>query len=690
MRVVYYHTYRQFMLLYSNHIHLLLIAVFIISVISMVVYNRLIYYRERKITRKVQRLNKQLVLIMDANKSNTWTYKTRRNIFRVISKQDLTETVYTPLDFSQLYDRDDFQRIQKAITNIQNRNTLSDTLTVKSAPAKDGSIKYYEITLSVLHRDRHDIPTEILGTQRNITLEQQRAEDTRKLMLRYHTVFNSSLVDMIYYNADGYLADMNDKACETFGVKDPQALLDRQMKMTDIPSYRDMDVHTIEHTQLSSITDINHTKATDERVPEVTRQGKIYYEVMLGPIRNEDNQLYGVIAAGRDITEMVESTHKQKEAVRLIEKRTNEIQQYISDINYSLKISEARLVNYYPDTHELEIMSDLSESGKRIPQLQAVSLIHDDDRTKALHLIMHMDKRRSGTISETLRTTLTDKQNRNIYLNFNLMPITNPDGLVTHYFGLLRNDTEMSYTEMRLKEETAKAQEEEQLKNAFLLNMSYELRVPLHAVLGFAELFKTEHNLEDEPIFATEIKKNTDVLLNLINDILFISRLDAHMIEYNYEVHDFATLFDAWCLHGWGETNKRTRKIINNSYESLRVKIDKHNLGIAIEKLCNYIGLSTNEGLIKSRYEYLHDELIVIVDSTDGGMDLEDATKMFDRFVSDGKNKRVGTGLDLPIVKEMIEQMGGTIDVLSEPNKGSSFFIALPCEMIDFERKIER
>ena len=78
----------------------------------------------------------------------------------------------------------------------------------------------------------------------------------------------------------------------------------------------------------------------------------------------------------------------------------------------------------------------------------------------------------------------------------------------------------------------------------------------------------------------------------------------------------------------------------------------------------------------------------VSIDSTDGGMDLEDATKMFDRFVSDGKNKRIGTGLDLPIVKEMIEQMGGTIDVLSEPDKGSSFFIALPCEMIDFERKI--
>ena len=93
--------------------------------------------------------------------------------------------------------------------------------------------------------------------------------------------------------------------------------------------------------------------------------------------------------------------------------------------------------------------------------------------------------------------------------------------------------------------------------------MSYELRVPLHAVIGFADLFKAEHSLEDEPVFANEIKKNTDVLLNLINDILFISRLDAHMIEYNYEVHDFATLFEGWCNHGLEMAGHNARKIIN-------------------------------------------------------------------------------------------------------------------------------
>ena len=61
--------------------------------------------------------------------------------------------------------------------------------------------------------------------------------------------------------------------------------------------------------------------------------------------------------------------------------------------------------------------------------------------------------------------------------------------------------------------------------------------------------------------------------------------------------------------------------------------------------------------------------------------------RAFDRFAREGKHKRIGTGLDLPIVKEMAEQMGGTIDVLSEPDKGSTYFMSIPCEMISYVKK---
>lgn len=675
------------MLIDINPTYIYLIAVFVISAIAMVVYNRLTYYKEKRVTRKVQRLNAQLTLIMDANKTDAWTYNTKKNQFKVISKENLTETFYTPFEFSQLYDREDFKQVVKAIEGIQNREIITDSMTVKSAPSQDGDIKIYEITLSVLRRNKQDQPIEILGTQRDTTKEKKLAEEDKNLMLKYHTVFNSSLVDMIYYDANGYLAELNETACKTFGVKNPQTLLKRKMKMTDIPSYREFDAKTLEHTQLSSITDISKVKETDEKVPEVTRTGKMYYEVMLEPIKDIHNQSLGVIAAGRDITEMVESHHRQQESARLMEERSKALKQYIDDLNYTLKISDARLTNYYPATHTLDILSDITGEGTHLSQLKAVAMIHPDDRKRAKMLITRMDRLYKGTFSEILHTKLRDHNGRDIYLNFSMMPITDKEGNVTHYFGMCRNETEMAHVEKHLQEESAKAQEEEQLKNAFLLNMSYELRVPLHAVIGFAELFKKEHNREDEPIFANEIKKNTDVLLTLINDILFISRLDAHMIEYHYEVCDFASLFEGWCQMGWSDASKNIKQITENSYNSLLVNIDPQNLGTAIQKLCGYTALTTKAGSLKSRYEYLHDELIIIVEDTGLGIEFDEVPKIFNRFMGDAKNKRIGTGLDLPIVKELVEQMGGTIDVLSEPGKGSTFFMSIPCELTSFEKK---
>ena len=675
------------MLIDINPTYIYLIAVFIISAIAMVVYNRLTYYKEKGVTRKVQRLNAQLTLIMDANKTDAWTYNTKKNEFKVISKENLTETFYTPFEFSQLYDREDFKQVVKAIEGIQNREIITDSMTVKSAPSQDGDIKIYEMTLSVLRRNKQDQPIEILGTQRDATKEKKLAEEDKNLMLKYHTVFNSSLVDMIYYDADGYLAELNETACKTFGVKNPQTLLKRKMKMTDIPSYREFDAKTLEQTQLSSITDISKVKETDEKVPEVTRTGKMYYEVMLEPIKDIHNQSLGVIAAGRDITEMVESHHRQQKSARLMEERSKALKQYIDDLNYTLKISDARLTNYYPATHTLDILSDITGEGTHLSQLKAVAMIHPDDRKRAKMLITRMDRLYKGTFSEILHTKLRDHNGRDIYLNFSMMPITDKEGKVTHYFGMCRNETEMAHVEKHLQEESAKAQEEEQLKNAFLLNMSYELRVPLHAVIGFAELFKREHNREDEPVFANEIKKNTDVLLTLINDILFISRLDAHMIEYHYEVCDFASLFEGWCQMGWSDASKNIKQITENSYNSLLVNIDPKNLGTAIQKLCGYTALTTKAGSLKSRYEYLHDELIIIVEDTGQGIEFDEVPKIFNRFMGDAKNKRIGTGLELPIVKELVEQMGGTIDVLSEPGKGSTFFMSIPCELTSFEKK---
>ena len=219
--------------------------------------------------------------------------------------------------------------------------------------------------------------------------------------------------------------------------------------------------------------------------------------------------------------------------------------------------------------------------------------------------------------------------------------------------------------------------------------MSYELRTPLNAVIGFAELFGAEHNEEDEPIFAEEIKKNTNTLLKLINDILFLSRLDARMIEYNYQETDFAALFEGWCYMGWSNLAPGVKVVVENPYHSLLVTIDQQNLGMVIQKLCVYSGLNTQEGTVRAKYEYRHGELMISIEDTGKGMDAPTLKKAFDRFAHEEGAEDSGTGLDLPIVKELIEQMNGNIELQSEPGKGSTFFVSIPCEMSTLEKKAE-
>ena len=386
---------------------------------------------------------------------------------------------------------------------------------------------------------------------------------------------------------------------------------------------------------------------------------------------------------------MVLSQHRQMEAAKQLQETTKAIEAYIRNINYSLKVSDVRLMNYDPDTHMMEVSSDLKQAQYRLTQVRTLSLIKPEERRRARGLLTRMDNRRKGVITITLETLLRDDFGRNIFLNFNLMPITNKEGEVTHYFGMCRNETEMTYTEMQLQEESAKAQETEQLKNSFLLNMSYELRTPLNAVIGFAGLYNGEHNEEDEPVFAEEIKKNTGTLLQLINDILFISRLDAHMIEHNYQMSDFALLFEGWCYMGWSNISPNVKAIVDNPYNQLVVNIDQTNLAMVIEKICTMTAMHTIEGTIRAKYEYRHGELMITIEDTGPGLSAEALSKVFDRFVHDESVERQGTGLDMPIVKELVEQMNGTIEIQSEEGKGTAFYISIPCEMASFDKKTE-
>jgi signal transduction histidine kinase len=667
------------------HLSAYLVAVLLIGVFVLIFSNRLYYYREQEVSNHAKQLNAQLALVLNSNKTVVWTYDVTK-IFTLISSDTVTKAVYAPFDFSQFYNHDDFGELRTKLTNVLIENSLSETLLVRSHNGQNT----YEINISVLKRDQKHHPVTLLGVQRDITESKRRGEKTHELSLQYQTVFNSSLVDMIFYGPDGRLVDLNEKACETFMIADRHSFLKKNVHINDIPSYRHINIDELyDSIRLSSITDIDQVKQEDERIPDLKLEGTCYYEAILSPIRDENGKLHGVMAAGRNITEMVESHHKQEEEVQFIQKTTKQIQAYIQNINYTLKASGVRLITYHPRRHELLIFSDLNKVQYRLSQIRCASLIHESDRRKLRGLFMRMDQGKAGNISEVLHTIFHDPQRRDIYMNFSLIPMTDKDGHVTQYFGLCRDETEMKYTEMHLIEKTKKAQETEELKNTFLLNMSYEIRTPLNAVLGFAELFNSPHDVEDEPVFAEEIKRNTDELLSLVNDILFVSRLDAKMVEFTKDACDFATLFDGWCYMGWSALGPNVKVVIDNPYNHLVLNIDEQHLGQAIQKICTCSASYTDEGMVRAKYEYHHGELNIVIEDTGKGVRKEVMPHVFDRFVKDDQNKITSTGLDMPIVKELVEQMGGQFEIQSELGKGTTCYLMIPCEMISREKKTE-
>ena len=672
----------------AHHLAAYLVAALMISVFVMIFTNRLFYYRQKEINAKTQQLNSQFALVLASNRTQVWTYDFVKHVYTLLSHNGEEAKTFTPIDFAQFFDSSEFTRLHKTVVSLSESDQAPDPIVINGSKPADGSTpRIYKIHLSILQRDKTGKAKLLLGTERDITENRLRKENARNMALRYHTIFNSSLVDMIYYNGDGQLADINDKACETFGIKDRDALMRREVKITDIPAYRGLDYDHLETIQMSSITDIDRTKREDERIPELTIDGKFYYECAVSAVRDKDEHLIGVIAAGRDITDMVDSYHRQQQDALLLEKRTKDIQDYINNINYALKVSGVRLVNYHPDNHELKIYSDLNQVQYSLSQIRCASLLAPTEQRKARGLLLRMDHRTPGNFTTTVQTRFHDKQGRDLFLTFSMVPVKGKDGRISHYFGMLRNDTEMVYTERQLMKETKKAQETEELKGTFLLNMSYEIRTPLNAVIGFAELFNGPHEAEDEPVFAEEIKRNTNELLSLVNDILYISRLDARMVEFNYKDTDFATLFDGFCYMGLSALKPDVKIQIENPYNHLVVRIAEDHLGEVIEKLCINAARTTTTGYIRTKYDYRHGELNITIEDTGRGFSEKDLKHIFDRFARDENNQREGTGLDMAIIKELVEQMGGTIEIQSEEGKGSSIYIIIPCEMTAMEKK---
>jgi PAS domain S-box-containing protein len=666
------------------------VVILVVVILVVVSYNWVYLKRAKEANARQKEQNAHLALVLQAGRLRIWKYlpATRHYIF--LSEEGSVEQRYNPIDFAQFFDRDDFERLRSTIFDISEGKKNSAVVTLVSNAKDEAFLRHYEVTVSVDRRDSMGCVTSILGIQHDVTEEYRRLESTNQLLLRYQTVFSSSLIDIVYYDNHGVLRDINERACKAFGVTDRNFVLQNEFLLKNNPIFADVDIETMNNTQTSSIVDFSNYNDPKYYTDEFGLSGKkMYYESTINPIRDANGKLEGVYMAGRDITEMVVSFHRQKDGAKQLRKVNESIQNYISNINYALRISNIRMVNYYPKSFTMELSDNITKSQMRLSQLRCIRLATPRFRRTVSSVLNRMDHLTPYNINVNIETEIRDKKGRQIWLLFNMVPMLDEEGKVERYYGMCREMTDMVEMENRLAVETKKAQETELLKQSFLSNMSYEIRTPLNNVVGFAGLFNTPHDEADEPAFVEQIKTNSNNMLMLVNDVMLLSSLDANMVEYHKEFIDFAKTFAAYCQLGWSDALPQVKTIIDNPYDSLVINIDEEHVGKVIKKLCWLSALTLKEGYAKARCEYRRGELLITIEDTGDGIPEEGMAHIFDRFVHNYDNQLLGTGLDLPIVQAIVRQMGGTIELDSKLHHGTTAWVSIPCEVQSVEKRRE-
>lgn len=243
--------------------------------------------------------------------------------------------------------------------------------------------------------------------------------------------------------------------------------------------------------------------------------------------------------------------------------------------------------------------------------------------------------------------------------------------------------TELELIKRELQLSKEKAELSDKQKSAFLANMSHEIRTPLNAIVGFSHLIAESEIPEERKTYYDIVEANNERLLQLINEILDMSKIESGIVEFTIhpvnlnqlcrEVHD-AHIF---------RTPQGVRLIYEPSDERLMIETDKNRVFQVFSNLIGNAFKFTKEGSISYGYKREGNEIVFHVTDTGTGIEPGKVGRVFERFAKLNTHAP-GTGLGLSICKTIVERLGGEISVTSEVGKGSVFSFTLP-----YNRKVD-
>lgn len=323
---------------------------------------------------------------------------------------------------------------------------------------------------------------------------------------------------------------------------------------------------------------------------------------------------------------------------------------------------------------------DVNEEQLAVPDSQYFSKIFKEDRKRVEKAYDDLIEGRSDKVREEYRViNVQNNIHRIEWVEAQAAVETRDEnGKPLTLVGSSLVITTRKKMEMELTTARDRAEESNRLKSAFLANMSHEIRTPLNAIVGFSGILASTDEEEEKQEYVSIIENNNTLLLQLISDILDLSKIEAGTLEFQYSNIDLNKMLN--------ELTSSLQLKIKSEKVQLTCHLAEKNCFIHTEKnrlsqlLINLISNAikfTTEGYIRFGYELRGKEIYFYVSDTGCGIPKDKQKSIFGRFVKLNSFEQ-GTGLGLSICQTLVEHMGGTIGVDSEEGKGSTFWFTLP------------
>lgn len=500
----------------------------------------------------------------------------------------------------------------------------------------------------------------------NMTSTYQVLQQNERIL---YNIYKHLPVGIELYSKDGTLIDLNDKELEIFHIARKEDLLG--INIFENPIFPEEMKEKLRKHENADFTFRYDFSKIGKYYRTRKKEGTIDLVTKITTLYDDHHEPISYLLINADKTETTVAYNKIQEFESFFELVGDYAK--VGYANYNIATGQGHAQkSWYKNLSEKDDtpLSDI---------IGVYSHVHPKDRNKLVEFVKKAKEGCDKKLSKEVRVLREDGTYTWTHINLLVRQYAPQDNII-ELICINYDITDLKKTEEMLIKAKDKAEESDRLKFAFLANMSHEIRTPLNAIVGFSNLLSYTDDPGEKEQYNSLINYNNELLLNLINDMLDLSKIESGHIKLQPDWFNLTDLIEQCCIEHERNTPTEVQLLTQCPRQEYLVELDQTRIKQLLNNLISNALKNTTRGHICISYKTTRQGVKISVTDTGRGIPRDKTEKIFERFEKLDSFAQ-GVGLGLSICKSIVEKMNGRLGVKSKVGIGSTFWVELPCPL---------